>query len=120
MLANPDAIELPQEQITNGQVFVAEHGDRLVGFAAVLDRPDSDVEVDGLFVDPTCWRQGIGRALIERCVGYAQHSNSRGLRVIGNPHARGFYERVGFRAEGTYKTRFGQGIVMRSGLDHRP
>ena len=38
LLANPDAIALPLEQIASGQVFVAERDGAIVGFAAVLPR----------------------------------------------------------------------------------
>jgi len=116
LLANPDAIALPLEQIESGQVFVAEEGNHVVGFAAVLDRPDNDVELDGLFVDPASWRQGIGRALVDRCVAYASGRNSRALHVVGNPHARAFYEIVGFVAVGMHRTRFGEGILMQRTL----
>ena len=38
LLANPDAIELPPDQIAAGQVFVAERDGAIVGFSAVLPR----------------------------------------------------------------------------------
>src|ERR671921_779056 len=58
--ANPDAIHLPPAQIANGQVFVAELDGRVAGFAAVVGG-----ELDGLFVEPGLWRQGIGAALVD-------------------------------------------------------
>src|SRR5262245_58478718 len=39
LLANPDAIALPIEQIANGSVFVAESDGVVAGFAAVVPRP---------------------------------------------------------------------------------
>ena len=60
LLANPDAIELPIEQISSGQVFVGESEGKIVAFAAVLPRPDGGTELDGLFVEPYKWRNGIG------------------------------------------------------------
>ena len=116
LLANPDAIVLPREQIEGGQVFVAENGNGVVGFAAVLDRPDHDIELDGLFVDPAYWRQGIGRALIDYCTSYAHRRGSGALHVVGNPHARAFYESVGFVSVGLHKTRLGEGILMQRPL----
>src|SRR3954467_196483 len=58
--AHPDAIHLPPAQIANGQVLVAELGGRVTGFAAIVGG-----ELDGLFVEPELWRQGIGRALVD-------------------------------------------------------
>ena len=50
LLANPDAIALPLEQITAGCVFVAERDGIVVGFAAVVTRVDGGVELDAVFV----------------------------------------------------------------------
>jgi len=116
LLANPDAIELPREQIAAGQVFVAERDGTVVGFASVLDRPDGDTELDGLFVEPTCWRGGIGRALVDRCAGYGRERDAGAIHVIGNPHALGFYKAYGFIDVGVHETRFGSGILMRKQL----
>ena len=40
LLANPDAIAVPLEQLAEGCVFVAERAGAVVGFAAVIKRPD--------------------------------------------------------------------------------
>jgi len=42
LLAHPDAIKLPLEQIRNGGVFVAEIAGSTMGFAAILPREDGD------------------------------------------------------------------------------
>ncbi len=64
LLANPDAIELPPDQIAAGHVFVAERDGAIVGMSAVLLREDQDTELDALFVEPHLWRHGIGRLLV--------------------------------------------------------
>ena len=116
LLTHPDAVELPVEQITNGQVFVAEMDGDVAGFAAVLLRPDGEVGLDGLFVEPALQRRGIGRMLVEYCVTYAAQHGASQLHVIGNTHARGFYAACGFICEGTQKTRFGEGLKLRKAL----
>jgi GNAT superfamily N-acetyltransferase len=113
LLANPDAIELPVDQIRQGLVFVADWDGRTAGFAALLPRPDGDVELDGLFVDPVDQRRGIGRALIDRCASFAQQSGATALHVIGNPNAEAFYRSAGFEQTGLQATRFGPGLLMR-------
>jgi GNAT superfamily N-acetyltransferase len=113
MLANPDAIELPLEQIAAGWVFVAERDGAIAGFSAVLPRKDGGTELDGLFVDPGIWRQGIGRLLIERCAEFARERGSAALHVVGNPHAAGFYRKCGFEMIGTAQTRFGVGLLLK-------
>ena len=112
LLANPDAIDLPLAQIVAAQVFIAERDGTVVGFAAVLDRPDGDTELDGLFVEPSTWRSGIGRTLVDRCIVYARERAAKAIHVIGNPHALAFYRACGFTEVGTHQTRFGIGILM--------
>lgn len=91
LLANPDAIALPIGQIAEGCVFVAEREGAVVGFAAVILRPDGGAELDALFVDPHLWKKGIGRLLVDHVSNVARVRAANGLHVIGNPHAEDFY-----------------------------
>jgi GNAT superfamily N-acetyltransferase len=116
LLANPDAIALPVEQISDGHVLVAQRDGVIVGFAAVLPRPDGNAELDALFVEPSLWKRGVGRLLVERCADVARRRDSRILHVVGNPHAEGFYVACGFRTTGAVETRFGAGLAMQRGL----
>ena len=104
--ANPDAIHLPPAQIANGQVIVAELDGRVAGFAAVVAG-----ELDGLFVEPDLWGQGVGRALADAAVHEARRRGFT-MWVIASPTARGFYEKCGFSVEGDAQTRFGPAIRM--------
>jgi GNAT superfamily N-acetyltransferase len=113
LLANPDAIALPLDQIAAGQVFVAERHGVIVGFSAVLPRQDPATDLDGLFVEPGLWGHGIGRVLVEHCVLFARAHGSTSLCVVGNPHAEGFYRACGFELLGTVETRFGAGLSFR-------
>jgi len=116
LLANPDAIALPGEYIDDGHVFVAERDGVIVGFAAVLARPDGNAELDALFVEPTLWKQGVGRLLVDHCAEVARGRAARVLHVVGNPHAEGFYDLCGFRTTGAVETRFGAGLSMQRRL----
>src|SRR6476646_8089495 len=116
LLANPDAIALPAEQIADGLVFVAQREGVIVGFAAVLRRPDGHTELDALFVEPTLWKRGVGRLLVEHCAAVARTHASGILHVVGNPHAEGFYVACGFRTTGDVETRFGAGLAMQREL----
>jgi len=119
LLANPDAIVIPVEQIADGHVFVAEDATVIVGFATVLPRPDGNAELDALFVEPSLWKRGVGRLLVDRCADVARTRASRILHVVGNPHAEGFYTSCGFRITGTFETRFGTGLAMERDLSGR-
>lgn len=116
LLANPDAIALPIEQIAEGSVFVAECEGRVAGFAAVMPRPDGGAELDALFVEPNFWKRGIGRRLVDHVADVARVRAASFLHVVGNPHAEGFYVACGFHATGTVGTRFGVGLAMRRPL----
>ena len=113
LLAHPDAIELPMDQIAAGRVFVSERNGAIVGFAALQPRPDGDVELDALFVDPDVRRCGVGKSLVDHCVQIVRAQGSAALCVIGNPHAYDFYSACGFNVVGTIQTRFGPGFLMR-------
>ena len=119
LLAHPDAIALPIEQITDGHVFVAERDGVIVGFAAVLPREDGNAELDALFVEPDQWRGGIGRLLLEHCAQVARRRGARMLHVVGNPHAEGFYLACGFNLTGMTATRFSAGLSMERALRKR-
>src|SRR5947209_2296171 len=111
LLAHPDAIELPAEQIAKGGVFVSEWEGAIVGFAAIEPRADGGSELDALFVEPHMQRRGIGRSLIEHCAEAARKRGSTALHVVGNPHAKSFYAACGFDVTGTTETRFGPGLL---------
>jgi N-acetylglutamate synthase-like GNAT family acetyltransferase len=116
LLANPDAVQTPIEQIHDGRLFVAELEGRIVGFAALEWTTDNNAELDALFVEPTMQRHGIGRALIQHCKSVAKDRGMTAILVIGNLHAEGFYKATGFRSLGAVKTRFGAGLRMRLDL----
>jgi GNAT superfamily N-acetyltransferase len=106
LMLNPDAIYLPEGQIANGQVIVAEMAGEIAGFAAVVGG-----ELDGLFVEPDLWGGGIGRVLVDAAT-YEARRRGLALKVIANPRARRFYEQCGFSVEGEVQTRFGPALRM--------
>lgn len=116
LLANPDAIELPLEQITDGRTVVAERDGELLGFSVVLRREDGDAELDGLFVEPTHWRQGLGRALVEQAERIAARDGAANLWVTANTSALAFYDSCGFVTVGEVATRFRPAPKMRKNI----
>jgi GNAT superfamily N-acetyltransferase len=116
ILANRDAIELPLEQIVDGRVAVAERDGRVVGFSVLLPRDDGEAELDGLFVEPDVWRQGIGARLIRDTERRAFLDAARWLHVVANPRAEAFYSACGFEFAAEVPTRFGIARTMRKAL----
>jgi GNAT superfamily N-acetyltransferase len=107
LLANPDAIEIPVEQFGNCQVRAAWNGDRHFGFSAMAALDVEICELDGLFVEPAHWRQGIGGALIEDAVRLARRRKFHRMEVTANPRAEGFYTKQNFIKYAVTETRFG-------------
>ena len=108
--AHPDAIHLPAEQVAFGQVHVAEEDGRVLGFAALV-MDERSAELDGLFVEPGRWGEGVGRILVDHAAHQAR-KKGLALSVIASPSARGFYEKCGFAVEGDAETRFGPALRM--------
>ncbi|MEE4360395.1 MAG: GNAT family N-acetyltransferase [Pseudomonadales bacterium] len=92
-----------------GRVFVAEQGDRMVGFVCVLARvpetaPDEytrpHAAIGELFVLAELRGCGVGRALLEQAEAHALERGAERLRVqvlAANAGARSLYEGFGFR-----------------------
>jgi GNAT superfamily N-acetyltransferase len=112
LLAHPEAIEVPLDAVRDRLVRVAFGGGRLLGFSVVLPLADAVTELDGLFVEPSFMGRGVGRCLIDDAVAIARERGVRRVEVTANPRAVGFYERIGFVAEGPVPTRFGPGLRM--------
>jgi GNAT superfamily N-acetyltransferase len=112
LLAEPDVIDLPGDQIVGGHVFVFEEAGAVLGFGVVLPRDDGDAELDGLFVEPDAWGRGIGRRLMDHAAALARGRGCHALKVVANKRALGFYAKCGFQALGDVPTRFSPGVAM--------
>jgi len=85
-----------REVVLPGQeVWVAERKGAVVGLAAV----DGDV-LEQLYVEPSAWGSGVGRALLD-AVRAARPDGLRLAVFARNARARRFYEVAGFRLTGT-------------------
>ena len=114
LLARPEMIDLDAEWIGAGQVFVAERGSRIVGFAVIVPDEGNDAELDGIFVSPDAWRQGIGTLLLSRIEREAAAWGATRLRVAANPTAMGFYSENGFVITGTRTVPIGPPVAEMS------
>lgn len=112
LLAHPDAIDLPQDQIDEGHVFVFEEAAAVLGFAVVLPRADGAAELDALFVEPSVQRRGVGRRLADYALTVARARGGISLNLVANLNALGFYEKCGFQALEEVATPWGRGVRM--------
>jgi GNAT superfamily N-acetyltransferase len=94
-------------------IFVAEDEGRVIGFAGIGPSRDEHGlgELYAIYVRPSRWSTGAGRALILRAEEeLAEQYAEATLWVLeDNPRARRFYERAGWTADGARKAeeRFG-------------
>jgi GNAT superfamily N-acetyltransferase len=112
LLAHPDAIAVPIEQIEAGEVCLAERDGVIVGFAAVVARADGDADLDAIFVVPELWKQGIGRVLLDEAERIAIGRGARAMHVVANPAAIAFYKSCSYAIVGRAETRFGSADTM--------
>jgi N-acetylglutamate synthase-like GNAT family acetyltransferase len=113
LLANPDALVLGADGVSEGRTRVAVALDgRIVGFATVRLREDSTAELEDLFVDPDWMRQGIATRLVADLIEQARRTKVRRMWVTANPHAYDFYRSVGFTHVREVKTELGAGSRM--------
>lgn len=94
-------------------VIVGTLSDEVVGFMSLRPAPDADLdpsvhcEMPTLYVHPTHWRRGYGRAL---CREALERASGRGFGFVVlwvldvNHHARDFYRRIGFQPDAAEKT----------------
>jgi GNAT superfamily N-acetyltransferase len=93
-------------------MLLAEEEGRLRGFTVCGESRDSDAyeptgEVRTLFVAPSAWRRGVGRALMAAALDDLRARGYSGATVwsfADNSRANAFYESQGFTRDGTEKT----------------
>ena len=116
LLANQDVLELPIAAIQEGRTRVATvEDDRVVAFASTV-LFDEFVEVEDLFVHPEWMGRGLGRALVDDIVAAAEGRGAQRVEVIANPHALGFYHKLGFVFDREVTTWFGTAPRLRLDL----
>jgi GNAT superfamily N-acetyltransferase len=106
LLEHPEWLMLPDRGVREGRMKVAV-GDEgaVVGF--VTYQISANVaELEDLFVDPLWMRRGVGRALVVDIAARLNELHFETLEVTANPHAKAFYEHVGFVEDRIVDTQF--------------
>jgi GNAT superfamily N-acetyltransferase len=94
-----ERVERWRGNLASGNTLLAESGGDLIGFASAgAGRDQPGLELYALYVRGTYWRTGVGRALMLEAVG---DQDAHLWLLEGNDRARVFYERQGFRLDGT-------------------
>jgi [ribosomal protein S18]-alanine N-acetyltransferase len=84
--------------------LVADHGEKVAGFAvASWLWQETEAEIEGLFVERDCRRQGVGGTLIAACMAWAANAGASTVRLevrVSNTAAHALYRRHGFSTAG--------------------
>lgn len=114
LMAHPDMIALPRAHLAQGYVRVAEADGQVLGFSVVLPRGAGLFELEGLYIEPACWRRGIGRALVAAAaeltgadLAEAGQLETLELEALARPGVEAFYVKLGFVPKGAAMTAFG-------------
>jgi GNAT superfamily N-acetyltransferase len=81
------------------RLVVAEHGDRLLGYARVAGTAPAG-ELAGLFVDPVAIGTGVGGLLLRHATAIAAGLGLETLSIDSDPYAEPFYLHAGARRVG--------------------
>lgn len=84
-------------RIASLDVRLIAEGGKLKGFVAVDIR---DGEVEAIFVEPATIGGGYGRRLMDEAIAIGRANSLNALHVDSDPHAEGFYRRLGFEPIG--------------------
>ena len=94
-------------------VYVAVSDGDLLGFHALADvNPEGEVLLDFLFINPETQGRGVGRALFHDAVSRAAALGASWLLIESDPHAEGFYRRMGAEPAGQVRSRSASGRIL--------
>jgi len=94
-----DTLTIRPAFITEHETCTARIDGRSVGFHA-LRRGVDRVHLEHLWVLPETMRRGVGRALFAHAIERVKVIGFEMLEIESDPHAAGFYERMGARQIG--------------------
>jgi GNAT superfamily N-acetyltransferase len=89
-----DVLTITPHYVIANPTFVAMIEDQITGFGAVQLEAGEAV-LDHLWVLPQFMRRGVGRALFQHAEEIARAAGAARMRMVGDPHAEGFYCRMG-------------------------
>jgi GNAT superfamily N-acetyltransferase len=99
-----DTLTITPEFVSSHQVYCAARGADLLGFYA-LSISGATCELEHMWVAPEHMRAGVGHLLFAHLRKRVAVSGAMRLRIASDPHAEGFYRRMGARRVGKEASR---------------
>ena len=98
-------LTITREYIESNAVFVAEAPDGIAGYFSIVYVPKGFMAgpvfvqrghwLEHIFVRPEHMRHGIGHRMMAYACNWCEQNGIKRLYIFSDPHARGFYERLG-------------------------
>ena len=97
-----------KKAIASNACFVAEDGDRIVGFGHLAQKKG---RIEDLYVSPQYVGLGIGKTILQVLEREAEESGLKVLHLSATLNAVPFYERAGYRSQHHSKHLLPSGLV---------
>jgi GNAT superfamily N-acetyltransferase len=106
------SLDLSPGRLATAHAFVAEADGRAVGWAEVLPPQDGVCVLEHLWVEPGSMRRGVGSRLFRHAAGRARELGAASMEWEAEPHALGFYARMGAEPVGTATSEWGRELPV--------
>jgi GNAT superfamily N-acetyltransferase len=107
-----DDLHITPELLDATETAVVEAGGRLVGWVQFVPPVGGVSVLDHLWVVPGSMRTGIGTRLFRWAADRAQRRGATVLEWESDPHAVGFYDRMGGRTVRTQRSDWGRDLPV--------
>jgi GNAT superfamily N-acetyltransferase len=104
-------MRVTERDIRHSYCLVAEERDVLCGYAMTFVDGETAVLRD-LFIEPAHFGRGLGTKLFSRALDHARANGAHRFVLHADPHARGFYERLGMRCTREVKSNVMPGRML--------
>lgn len=98
-------LTITRDYIDRNDVYVHELDGSITGYYSMIELKEdimvSNVRIEAgnrlehMFIFPELIRKGIGRRLFLHCIEMCREKATDRIRILADPFARGFYERMG-------------------------
>jgi GNAT superfamily N-acetyltransferase len=106
-----DQGDFSPERLRDLIVFVAESDRRAIGWSSLISRGGVGW-LEDLWVEPDWIGKGVGRALFRHTAAHARELGASRLEWEAEPHATGFYERMGARHLRDSRSEWGRTLAV--------
>lgn len=111
MAACTEALRVPEDAIEKYSTYVAEDGGRVAGYFMLIVEDDKGY-LESLFVEPEYIGHGLGKLLWDELMEVAKEAGVYEFTIDADPHAEGFYIRMGAEKEGEKESSVFKGRML--------